>query len=144
MTKLRDDRPALRPPPRAAVPAAAARASSSTHRERSGMVPAVVLFAGLAVAGVGVFVVLPKWVARQARPGAQAAQPAPAATPAPTAAPRETAAAAPAIPDPTPRAPRSEARQTAAAPAPAAPPPGEAEWARGVSDGLAALERGAY
>jgi hypothetical protein len=150
MTTPRDDRPALRPPPRAAVPAAGARASSSTRRQRAAVAPAVVLLAGLAAAGAFVFVVLPKWVASRPRPAAENPPAAPAATPAPaaapTAAPRETAAAAPAAPAPTPaaRAPRREAPARAAVPAPAATPPGEAEWSRGVSEGLAALERGAY
>jgi hypothetical protein len=154
MTRPRDDRPALKPPPRAAVPAGRAGHSPAPRRERAAIAPAILLLTGLAVAGVGVFVVLPKWVSRSARRAEAPAPPPaatapPAATPAPAAAPRQsvaTPAAAPAAVAemPAPRAPRAAAQTAGRAPAPTPPPPGEAEWSRAVSEGLAALERGAY
>jgi hypothetical protein len=104
--------------------------------------------AGLALAAVGVFVVLPRWMAPPPRPAADAAAPAapaPSAQPDPAPAGRVEPEPPEAIPEPTsaaaPPAVRPESRPQAAA-TPPAEAPGDAEWSRAMSEGLAALDRG--
>src|SRR4051812_20767392 len=135
----------LQPPPRPGAPdprlSEGRAASSSLGRSAA----AVALLALLAVAVVGVFVFLPRWMASRSRSAVDArpAEPAPAAPPASPKEARET-------PPPA----HQDERTNAAAPPPAlpratkAPPPAEEpggpEWTRAMSEGLAALDRGQF
>jgi hypothetical protein len=144
----------LKPPPRAVVPPFEGATPSAAHKgaARSGVAPTAALLAVLAVLVAGVFVLLPRWVAsrsaataavppssdRSAPPASlAAAQPAPAA-PAATLAPSvEDESFPPARSGAPPAVTRSEEM------APAAPEPPQ-EWARAMSEGLAALDRGQF
>jgi tetratricopeptide (TPR) repeat protein len=107
---------------------------------------AAALLAVLAVAVVGVFVFLPRWMASRPQPvalQAPPAEPAPAASPEAPKEARETPAPIhedePAI---TAERPPAVARATATRPA--AEDPGAPEWNRAMSEGLAALDRGQF
>jgi len=151
---------ALQPPPRAVVVPPSVIPPSAARSARASFSPATVaILAVLAVAAAGVFVALPKWVASRPRPVAAVA--APAAVPAPATEPTlEPPTAEPATPDspiadvpaeadPEPASdpePPPVARPAPPPRMPAPPPaadPGSAEWTRAMSEGLAALDRGA-
>jgi len=109
----------------------------------------VALLAVLAVALVGVFVFLPRWMASRPQPvavDARPAEPAPAAHTESAQESRETPAPAleeePATAPPFP--PARPATSRAAAPPPPAEEPASPEWTRAMSDGLAALDRGQF
>jgi tetratricopeptide (TPR) repeat protein len=110
----------------------------------------VALLAVLAVAAVGVFVFLPRWMASRPRPVAVDPRPAAPAPAAPPESPKETREApAPVQEDePATTSPHSPARpansRAAGLPPPPAEEPGTAEWTRAMSDGLAALDRGQF
>lgn len=147
--RLRPD-VALQPPPRAAVPPplSSPSAARSAHPARSAA--AWAMLAALAVAAAVVFVALPRWTAKRPQPVAAESAP---AVPAPAAeasteaalpqAPDPPVTAPPAAPDPDPP---SVSRPATPPRMPAPPPaadPGSAEWTRAMSEGLAALDRGA-
>ena len=145
---------ALQPPPRAVVVPPSLTPPSAARSARASFSPATAaILAVLAVAAAGVFVALPRWVASRPRPAAAVA--APAAVPAPATEPTmEPPTAEPATPD-SPIAdvpaeadpePPPVARPAPPPRMPAPPPPadpGSAEWTRAMSEGLAALDRGA-
>jgi hypothetical protein len=136
---------ALKPPPRATVPSSPPSAGRAARAPRS---TAAALLAVLAVAAAGVFVALPRWMASRPRPAAEGPQPSAAAPAVPAEAKPETAAPAALEPaaEPPPVAGPRPAPPVREAPAPAPPPAGDpvsAEWARAMSEGLAALDRGA-
>ena len=147
---------ALQPPPRAVVVPPSLTPPSAARSARASFSPATVaILAVLAVAAAGVFVALPRWVASRPRPVATVAEPA-AAVPAPTTqATTEPATsdspieAMPTEADPEPPLdpePPSVSRPAPPPRMPAPPPaadPGSAEWTRAMSEGLAALDRGA-
>jgi len=113
------------------------------------MGPALALVAALIAAAVVLFVALPRWMARRPPAPAVDATPTAAAEPAKYPPP----AAPPATPDPAtveqPAAPASHPFSEPAMPPPVATAPspasdpGASEWARAMSGGLAALDRGA-
>ena len=141
----------LQPPPRAVVVPPSLAPPSAARGNRTSLSPAsVAILIILAVAAAVVFVALPRWMAGRPRPVTAVAAP---ALPAPTAqaTPQATAAATPAPPiTDAPVAEDAEpppvSRPAARPPLPAAPPaadPGTADWTRAMSEGLAALDRGA-
>jgi tetratricopeptide (TPR) repeat protein len=139
---------ALQPPPRpSAVPSLDRPILTLPAARSRSLAPAVALLAFLVAAAVGLFVALPRWMARRPAADAGLAKPAVTATPS-VAAPVVPPATSPVAPAerPVPATPRhvSEppAGRTASAPSPAADP-AAAEWARAMSEGLAALDRGA-
>jgi hypothetical protein len=140
----------LQPPPRPAVDLSR-NAPSTPRNTRTSVSPAsVAILAVLALAAAGVFVALPRWMAGRPRPSASDAAP---SAPAPVTEAPAANATPPATPDPIaalPDEPEQEAPPVArpAAPPrlpgpPPAPDPGSAEWTRAMSEGLAALDRGA-
>ena len=159
---------ALHPPPRPGT--AAAPRPGETHPKRpfphSKVAPAVLGLSLLLAAAVGVFVLLPRWVANRQRPAVVEA-PAPGPSPAaaavvapPEPVPAETAASQPeAPPEPEPALapepaaepepePEPETAAEAAGPAAVAERatggPGAEEWTRAMSEALAALDGGRF
>lgn len=133
---------ALHPPPRpGSVIVPPARAA------RYAVAPTVALFGVLAVAAVGVFAFLPRWMASRPRPAAvESARIEPAPSTEPPASPRATSDT-PEASIPRPPGPRGSRPATATArpeAPPLAEPPGETDWTRAMSEGLAALDRGEF
>lgn len=158
---------ALQPPPRPGDAGAVPPGTPSSPRaSRPGA--AVALLAVLAVAMAGVFLLLPRWMAR--RPPSAAALPQPSVPAASSDSPeaRPGAVEAPAAEEPMTEPPavdpsaedppaddppiadtrrparRPQAALSADPPAPAAGDPGTAEWSRAMSEGLAALDSGRF
>jgi len=141
---------ALQPPPRpsAAPPVERSPLTTPPGRGPGSSSLALALLAVFVAAVVGVFVALPRWTAR--RPPAAAVDPAPSAaaeaekapTAAPPAMPDPAAVEPPAAPAARPHSEPAAPRPVAAAPSPASDP-GASEWARAMSEALAALDRGA-
>jgi hypothetical protein len=141
---------ALQPPPRpAALHPSGQRPSNAPAPGTSRSAAwAWAILAVLTVAAVGVLVALPAWIAGRPRPDAADVPPPAPAVPAQAAPAPATPGPAAAAEPPTTSAPelRSEpaAPRRRIAPAPAAPAdPVSAEWTRAMSEGLAALDRGA-
>jgi tetratricopeptide (TPR) repeat protein len=148
----------LQPPPRVealvapgAPPAAGAAAGAARSRPaRASAAPAVALFAGLGLAALAVFVLLPRWVASRPRPAVVAASaPAPPTVAPAPASPPETREPDPptdatAEPRLTPAPPAREDRRAAPEPPPPAADPAEDRWSAAISEGLAALDRGEF
>jgi tetratricopeptide (TPR) repeat protein len=107
---------------------------------------AVALLAVLAVAVVGVFVFLPRWMASRPQPVAVAPRPADPAQATLPESPKETreAPASAHEDEPTIPAARPPAIPRATQARPPAEDPGGPEWTRAMSDGLAALDRGQF
>ena len=147
---------ALVPPPRPGVVAPPPTEERARRAfPHATVAPAVLGVSLLLAAAVGVFVVLPRWVARHAQPiAAEAKNPGPSPAPAAAVAERAPESAEPAAPEPPPRPepePETEPEPEAAveeAPAEVAERVPEAavpeEWTRAMSDGLAALDRGEF
>ena len=142
----------LQPPPRPGSPVFRLAPAPPPRAPRRPVGPRVALLAGvLSLLVAGVFVILPRWMARRPQSAAAAPPPADHVAP-PSTVPAPPAAAAPATPTPvlTAEEPVDEPADEAAAaaiarPAPAAaadaPPP---DWTRGMSEGLAALDAGQF
>ena len=140
----------LQPPPRpAAVDPPGPRPSSAFMAPGSSVRTWAVL-AVLVVIAVGVFVGLPAWMARRPRPAAATDGPPPTAAsvtavrePPAAGAPEPAAPAEPPVAS-VPESPPRPATPRRVVPAPAAPvEPVSSEWTRAMSEGLAALDRGA-
>lgn len=128
----------------APLPGSAGSPGAPNAVGRFAALPTVALFGVLAVAAVGVFVFLPRWVASRSTtaPIENAAAVPPTTSPAPPPAPSPSSATSEdAL---ISRAPRPERSRPSARPTEPTPPAAEAsegEWSRAMSDGLAALDR---
>ena len=138
---------ALQPPPRVGAGAGPPSPDAPPPARRTLSPAALAVLIVLALAAAGVFVLLPAWTSGRPRPSA--ADPPAAATPEPpaSAAPAPpTLAPAAEVPPPVADTEPS-GRPVAERPAvPAPSPPADAgaeEWTRAMSEGLAALDRGA-
>jgi hypothetical protein len=144
---------ALQPPPRVGAIASSSpfhtRApgfAAPAHPNRGMPASALALYGSLAVAALGVFVLLPRWVAKREGPRAvettRSAEPTPTQQPPPpSTAAHAPRASSPSVTPPPPRTPASaspSASETLVAEAPGG------EWTREMTEGHRALDRGAF